>query len=67
MQIFTFFYHVRRMIGIGEDKKFDNLLLSGISESHNPSDETIKNIMAFSNAYRQEKSDAIGYLEYLIN
>ncbi len=67
MQISTFFYFLKKSIGKGEQKKADELILAGLSESNEPSKNSIEKIMAFSNAYCYNKSDAIGEIEYIIN
>jgi len=67
MQKTTLFYQLKKMMGNSERKKVDKLLLAGLSESFEPSENSIKNILAYSNAYRCDKSDAIGQVEYLIN
>ncbi len=67
MQISTIYYQLKKMMGINKIAKADSLLSNGLSESFEPSAKSIKNIMAFSDAYHYDKSDSIGKIEYLIN
>lgn len=66
MQIFTLFYQIKKIVdGVGSKKS--ELLSKGLSETCEPSEQSIKNIMAFSQAYSCDKSDAIGDIEYISN
>ena len=67
MQISTFYYQLKKMMGFNKMKEDDRLLRSCLSESSEPSEKSIKNIMAFSAVYRYDKSAYIGDVEYLIN
>ena len=67
MQIFTLYFHFKKMLGLPLEKKADQLIIDGLSDSFEPSEKTISNLLAYSNAYRFEKSDALGEIEYLIN
>jgi hypothetical protein len=48
-------------------KKAERFVVDGLSETFEPSSKSIKNILAYSNAYRYDKSKSIGDVEYLIN
>ena len=66
MQIFTFYF--KKMMVIKEHTgKTDKFLLKGLSDSYEPSTDSIKKIISFSDTYRYEKSETIGEIEYLIN
>lgn len=67
MQIITLFYQVKKMMGIYESKRADKLLKAGLTDSFEPSENCVNNILAFSKAYRCDKSAALGQVEYLIN
>ena len=67
MQISTIYYRLKKMMGVNQVTKADNLIIGGLFGSFEPSAKSIKNIMAFSDAYRYDKSDNIGKIEYLIN
>lgn len=67
MQISTLYYQVKKMMGIEKVNKADRLVSDCLSETFEPSEKSIKNIMAFSNAYRYDRSESIGDVEYLIN
>ncbi len=67
MQIFTFFYQFKKMLGKNERIKAERLLADGLSESFEPSEKTVKNIMAYADAYRHSKSQVIEEFEYIIN
>jgi len=43
MQKTTLFYQLKKMVGNSERKKADKLLLAGLSESFEPSENSIKN------------------------
>ena len=66
MQIFTFY--LKKLMGIKRnDKKVDEFITKCLSDSYEPSSNSIKNIISFSDAYRYEKSKTIGEIEYLTN
>ncbi|MBI9065688.1 MAG: hypothetical protein JEZ09_00270 [Salinivirgaceae bacterium] len=67
MRIITICYQLKKMFGINESTKADKFVMDGLSESYEPSEKTLTNILGFSNAYRFEKSKNIGDVEYLIN
>lgn len=67
MQISTIYYQLKKMMGINQVTKANSLIVRGLSESFEPSTKSIKNIMAFSDAYQYNKSESIGEIEYLIN
>jgi len=67
MPISTIFYFVRKIVGKNRVKNADKLIVDGISESFEPSKESINRIMSFSDAYCYDKSESIGDVEYLIN
>lgn len=67
MQISTLLYQIKKMVGLHKMKKADDMFIGGLSDSYEPSNQSISNIMAFSSAYRYDKSEAIGNIEYLIN
>lgn len=67
MQIITLFYQVKKMMGFVDVNKADKLLKAGLTNSFEPSEKCVNTILAFSKAYRCNKSDAIGQVEYLIN
>lgn len=66
MQIFTLFYQIKKIVDGVKIKKTD-VMLKGLSEKYEPSDQSIKNIMAFSKSYNYDKSDAVGDVEYFSN
>ncbi|MDA3894034.1 MAG: hypothetical protein PF517_20430 [Salinivirgaceae bacterium] len=67
MQISTLLFQIKEMVGFKKVKKADELIFDELSDTFEPSTQSIKNIMAFSSAYHYDKSDAIGDIEYLIN
>ena len=67
MEKSTIKYQLTKMIKVYEDKKANDLLIKGLSNSFEPSSNSIKNIMSFSDAYCYNKSDSLGEIEYLIN
>jgi hypothetical protein len=64
---FTFQFYLKKMFrtdGIKPKSKFIN---DALSDSYGPSSATVKNIMAYSDAYRTEKTESMGNVEFIIN
>lgn len=67
MQIFTFYYQLKKMMGFNRVRKADEFMQAGLNDSFEPSEISVKNIMAFANAYHHEKSELIGDVDCLLN
>lgn len=67
MQIFTFCYQLKKMMGLKKVKQVDDFINAGLTDSFEPTDLSVKNIMAFANAYKHDKSDYLGDVDYIIN
>ncbi len=66
-KISTIFYRVKRMVGLMSKKEADKLIAKGLTDSFEPSQESMDNILSFSRAYKYEKSESMGDIEYIIN
>jgi hypothetical protein len=66
-KISTIFYRVKRVMGLMKHEEADMLIAKGLTDSFEPSQESMSNILSFSRAYKHEKSENIGDIEYLIN
>ena len=68
MQIITtIVFQLKKMMGIKKRRKASSFLKEGLEESHEPSEQTISNILAFSKAYYHDKSDKFGEVEAVLN
>lgn len=67
MQKSTIYYQFKKMLGIEEAKQTNSILVKGLAETFEPSLNSINTIMAFSHAYRHNKSDMIDEIEYMVN
>ncbi|MGE4287731.1 MAG: hypothetical protein AB7E36_03505 [Salinivirgaceae bacterium] len=67
IRIFTFYYSLKKMWGRKANGEVSMFIHKGLNHKFEPNDQTIKNILAFSDAYQQKQSKSIGTVEYLIN
>jgi hypothetical protein len=67
MKIFTFQFYLKKMWGKHESAETSLFIKKGLAEKFEPNEQSIKNILAFSDAYRHEKTASIGSVEYLMN
>lgn len=54
------------MVG-NKNNAADDFIRQGLNEEFSPSEQTLKNIKAFSDAYCLKKSDSIGDIESVLN
>ena len=66
-KITTIIFHVKKMMGMKKRRRASSFLKEGLEESHEPSEQTISNILAFSKAYYHRKSDKYGEMEAVLN
>jgi len=64
---FTFYYYLKKMFHPEGNQSKSEFLNKAINESFEPSPATLKNIMAFSDAYRTKKTESMGNVEFIIN
>lgn len=67
MKTFTFNYYLKKMWGKRIHSKSSLFIHKGLNANFEPHEQTIKNILAFSDAYRHAKSEHVGDVEYLMN
>lgn len=67
VKFFTLLYRVKKMVGISNNENVDDFIKKGLNDEFSPSEQILKNIMAFSDAYCYNKSNSIGDLENVLN
>lgn len=67
VRIFTLLYRVNKMIGVKQQGGMDLLLNKALRNELSPSEQTLKNIKAFSDAYSCAKSKSMGKFENILN
>jgi hypothetical protein len=55
------------MLGMGKVDQKSQFLTNALNESFEPQQQTLKNIMSFANAYRNEKTKSMGNVEMMMN
>ena len=66
-KITTIVFHFKKVMGMKKRRRASSFLKEGLEESHEPSDQTISNILAFSKAYYHSKSNKFGEMEAVLN
>lgn len=64
---FTFLFQLKKMLGMGKVDQKSQFLTNALNESFEPQQQTLKNIMSFANAYRNEKTKSMGNVEMMMN
>ncbi len=67
IRIFTFYYYLKEMWGRKTNGEASMFIHKGLNQKFEPNEQTIKNILAFSDAYQQKQTKSIGTVEYLMN
>lgn len=67
IRIFTFYYSLKEMWGSKANGSASMFIHKGLNQNFEPNEQTIKNILAFSDAYQQKQTKSIGPVEYLMN
>ncbi len=57
IKISTLFYQVKKMVGAQKEFEVNLFIQNALRQEFSPSDKTLKNIKAFSDAYHYTKSD----------
>lgn len=64
---FTFLFRLKKMWGSKKAYQKSRFIHDGITEVYEPQPQTLKNIMAFADAYRCQKTETIGNAESMMN
>ncbi len=67
MKIFTFHFYQKKMWGKQTNASTSLFIKNGLVSRFEPNEQTIKNILAFADAYHQQHTESIGNVDYLIN
>lgn len=67
MQIFTLRFYLKKMMGLANNRKSDNFIKMGLTNSFEPTENSVKNIMAYAQAYKHDKSEMLGDVDYIVN
>lgn len=66
-KIFTLFYRVKKMVGKNKQDEASVFINKALRNEFSPSEQTLKNIKAFADAYYYAKSESVGDLENSLN
>lgn len=67
MKYFTFNYCVNKVVVVDSNKNVDQFIGKALNDEFSPSDQSLKNILSFSNAYCHKESKSIGSIENVLN